>query len=292
MRPLRIVFDTNAFSGANFDVLESGPMRALCRKGRIAPVYGHVFFEETLRAYGNEGKRNDLVNRWLPFIVETCDRICNDFVGIFHDELVRGLGPHAPKLLPSRDYERVKAAVQHIPLDGSWRAWHASQPELSIEDGKKAAQREISKQIRQEVADWRKAVRYSRKRDGRLQLDNFLNAELDQGGREFLINGSIVESKDPAALYDRWSRAKAQYPYFTMFVLNMAYIAHYAADKPNDPIDMNAQADLDIMTHLMHADAVVSNETGFFRTAFDDLWRSRGKIMFNSVEFGRFLDKL
>lgn len=39
------------------------------------------------------------------------------------------------------------------------------------------------------------------------------------------------------------------------FVINMLYIAHHAMTKPNDKIDLNAQADLNLMTHLLHADA-------------------------------------
>lgn len=53
-----------------------------------------------------------------------------------------------------------------------------------------------------------------------------------------------------------------------------------------------AGADLDVMTHLLHADALVSNETRFMRTAFDDLWRPKGKIIFTSSEFAAFLLKL
>lgn len=72
----------------------------------------------------------------------------------------------------------------------------------------------------------------------------------------------------------------------------MTYIGYYAATRPNDKIDLNAQADLDLMTHLLWADAVVSNETGFLRSAFDDLWRPKGKVIFTSTEFAKFIEKL
>ena len=83
-----------------------------------------------------------------------------------------------------------------------------------------------------------------------------------------------------------------QYPYFTTFVINMLYIAHHAMTKPSDKIDLNAQADLDLMTHLLRADALVSNETGFLRQAFDDLWRPRGKVIFTSQQFTDFIQML
>jgi hypothetical protein len=46
------------------------------------------------------------------------------------------------------------------------------------------------------------------------------------------------------------------------------------------------------MTHLLRADALVSNETGFLRYAFDDLWRPKGKVLFNSQQFVAFLEKI
>ena len=36
-----------------------------------------------------------------------------------------------------------------------------------------------------------------------------------------------------------------------------------------------AQPDLDIMTHLLHADMFVSNEAGFAKKAFNDIWTPR-----------------
>jgi len=287
---LRVVFDTNAFSPGNFELLEQGPMRRLCHCGRIVPVYGHVFVEETLRAYGAERRREDLIKRWLPFIVDTADGICNDFIGIWHEELVQGRGPNARVLMPRRDYQKFFAQLADIPFDGSWRAWHASQRDRDIDAQKRAAQQKVSASIRKEVADWRKAVRYAPRKHGVSRLDEFFESEVEHAGREFLP--FLIKCKDPHAIVGRWSRAKAQYPYFTTFVINMLYIAHHAMTRMNDGIDLNAQADLDLMTHLLHADALVSNETGFLRTAFEDLWRPRGKVIFTSQHFADFIVKL
>lgn len=290
MTTLRVVFDTNAFDPHHFDLLAQGPMQKLCHNGRIVPIYGHVFVEETLRAYGTERKREDLVNRWLPFMVATADRICNDFIGIWHAELVQGRGPKTCIFLPRRDYEQFIARLPDIPLDGSWRAWHGTKLDRDIEDGKKAAQKRISVLIRKEVADWRKAMRYDPGKHGTSRLDDFFEREVDNAGREFLP--VLVKCKAPYAVVDRWSRAKDQYPYFTTFVTNMLYISHHAMTRVNDGIDRNAQADLDLMTHLLHADVLVSNEAGFLRTAFDDLWRPRGKVIFTSQQFADFIAKL
>src|SRR4051794_12241514 len=124
---LRVVFDTNAFQPGTFEILQTTNFVDLCRIGRIEPVYGHVFFEETLRAYGVAGKRDDLVNRWLPFIMRTAaGRLCDDFISIWHSELVEGRGRHARIYLPRKIVERIESEIPRIPLDGSWRAWHAS----------------------------------------------------------------------------------------------------------------------------------------------------------------------
>ena len=160
-----------------------------------------------------------------------------------------------------------------------------------IEDGKRTAQREVSKDIRQEIADWKKAVGYSERRHGAaLPFTEFVKQEIDFGGRDFIQ--ALIKCRDPVAVADRWSRDKAAYPYFTTFVNNMVYIGYHAATRPNDKIDLNAQADMDLMTHLLHADAIVSNETGFLLTAFNEIWRPRGKVIFTSPQFSDFVQKL
>jgi len=287
---VRVVFDSNIFDVENFESLEKSPLPRLFGAQRVLPVYGHVLIEETLRAYGAAGKRDFLVKRWLPFIVATCESICNDFNGIFHEELVRGRGPHARRLLTRKDYERFKNRLPHIPLDGTWHAWHASKAERDVEDGKRAAQREISKEIRAEVADWKKAAGYQPNKHGLPNFVKYVQSEVDHAGREFM--GALIKAKDVPAIADRWSRRKSYYPYFTEFVYDMLYMAYYAMTKPSAPIDMNAQADLNVMAHLLYADVLVSNEKGFLRTAFDELWKPRGKVLMTGPAFLEYLGKL
>lgn len=146
----------------------------------------------------------------------------------------------------------------------------------------------MSKDIRQEVADWRKAVGYSEQKHGRvIPFEQFAERQLDRSGREFIE--ALVECRDPKAVAKRWARDKAAYSHFTAFVSNMTYLSYYAATRSNDRIDLNAQADLDLMTHLLRADALVSNETGFLRNAFNDIWRPCRKVLFTSKEFADFI---
>lgn len=288
---LRVVFDTNAFTPENFDLLANSPLLQLCRIGRVVPVYGHVFLEEVWRSYGNEGKRVHLVERWIPFIVDTVDRLCEDFITIWHRELVQGRGRKTNIFMKPAKQVPLLRNLRTVPADGTWKAWHASQTERMVEDNKRTAQREVSKAIRQEVADWRKAVSYSEQKHGKvIPFVEFVEREIDRTGREFVE--ALIECLDPRVVADRWTRDKAAYPYFTTFVENMIYTGYYAATRPNEKIDLNAQADLDLMTHLLRADVLVSNETGFLRNAFNDIWRPRGKVIFTSPEFADFTKKL
>lgn len=286
---MRIVFDTNALSNESFDLLEASPMRELCRKGRIAPVYGHVFIEETLRTYGSERRRADLVTRRLPFLADTATFICNDFLEIWHSELVQGRGVNARVFMKAKARDRLLAAWRNVPPDGSWRAWHASTAAREEEDRKRAAQKQTSQGIRDEIVAWKQNAGYDPKRHGTPDLRRYIDANLVYGGKQFI--SALIQCHNPDAVADRWARDPSAYPFFTTFVKNMFYIAHHAATMPNS-IDLNAQADMDVMTHLLHVDVLVSNEARFLRTAFNDVWRPKGKVMFTSSEFAAFLRKL
>jgi hypothetical protein len=288
MAPVRVVFDSNIFSVENFDSLEKSPLRRLFAARRVFPIYGHVFIEETLRAYGSAGKRDQLVTRWLPFVVATCDCICNDFNAIFHEELVRGRGPHARKFMRRRDYELLKRRLPHVPLDGTWHAWHASKAERDVEDQKRAAQRKISKEIRAEVVDWKKAIGYRPEKHGLPNLGGYVQTEMDHAGRAFI--SAIINTRNPGEVANRWSRNKNFYPYFTEFVYDMLYMGFYAMTKPDAVLDLNAQADLNVMAHLLQGDVLVSNEQGFLRTAFNDLWKPRGKVLMTGPQFLKYLE--
>lgn len=286
--PLKVVFDTNAFSPKSFPLLDKSAMRARCREGRIVPIYGHVFLEETLRAYGQEDKREQLVRQWLPFMAETVKRFPDDFIGIWHREVVQGLGINTDFSMPPKKQEKFLARIPSIPLDGSWRAWDRAQPALQIEAAKRAAQREVSKDVRLEFAAWRKMVNYNARKHGTSRFANYAAGEIDYAGRQYLP--AVIKCVRPHAVADRWAKTMWRYPYFTTYVANMLYMAHYAMTKPNEPIDLNAQADLNLMTHLLRADIVVSNEEGFFKTAFEDLWRPLGKILWTTEQLCRFLE--
>ena len=287
---LKVIFDTNIFMPIHFDLLANSSLVRLCKERRIMPVYGHVFLEEMWRAYGKDSRRNHLVERWIPFIAATVDRFCDDFITIWHRELIEGRGRRTNIYMHRRMQKSLLAGLANVPLDGSWEAWHKTENERAAESAKRTAQRDVSKGIRQEVAAKLKESGTSWKQHGGpAPLEEFLKRNIDKTGRGFIK--ALVKCRDPGEVANRWSRDRDAYPYFTTFVTNMIYMAYYSATRPNDGIDLNAQADLDLMTHLLHADVLVSNEKGFLKTAFEDLWRPKGRVIFTSEEFVDFINK-
>jgi hypothetical protein len=285
---LRVVFDTNTFQPSEFDLLANGPLVHLCKTGRIRPVYGHVFLEELWRSYGNEEKRKHLIAKWIPFVIETVDRFCDDFITIWQRELVRGYGRKTNIFMKPRSQRNLLKNLRHIPADGSWRAWDLTREERSIEDEKRFAQYKQLKEIRKEIIEQSKSIGYSRRKHGEvLAFREFARGAIDYAGREFIMG--YLQCSNPTAIANRWSRNIQDYPYFTSFIENMLYLGYYPGIRQNTKIDINGQADLDLMTHLLAADVIVSNEQGFLRQAFIDIWKPRGKKLFTSQEFADFI---
>jgi hypothetical protein len=188
-----------------------------------------------------------------------------------------------------RSRERLVTAWRNVPADGSWHAWQASAAERQEEDRKREAQKQTSKGIRDEILAWKHKVDYDPRLHGLPDLQRYIKDNLEFGGKLFIP--ALVKAANPRAVANMWSRAPEAYPFFTTFVRNMLYISHFAASQ-TDGIDLNAQADMDVMTHLLHADVLVSNETRFMRTAFNEVWRPKRKVLFTAAQFADFLKKL
>lgn len=288
-QPYRVVFDTNVFTRESFDLLERSPMRSLCKSGRVTPLYGDIFLEEMLWAYGGS-KRRDLVERWLPFIERTVDRFCAPIPDILHRELVQGHGLKTNIFMPKRDQEWLLLRMRQLPLEGTCDVWEATKRDREQRTRSQQAEHQIMVGIRNKLAKGRKDGTFNPKNDPQRELKNHLKANIDFAGHQLL--SVHVPCKNPNAVARRWARMKNHYPYFSTLVSNFLYRCHYSAVRVNDAIDPNGHADLNIMVHLLHADAVISNEQGFFRKAFDDLWRVKGKRIFTTPEFVRFLANL
>ncbi|MFZ6644457.1 hypothetical protein ACO0LO_01970 [Undibacterium sp. TJN25] len=283
MTVLRVVFDTNVFQKDSFELLEQSPFRQLVEEGLVNVIYSHIFQEEIFKAYRIDAKRDDLLNKWIPYVLNTSDRLCNDFVHIWEDELINNRKHQTPIYMPPKDYGALRRNVRALPPDGSWHGFERARQDLDENDRKRKAQNREWRAIRQAVKDWRRAPENAANKHARSELVDIMKTEFIPFGRSFIKHH--FKHRSPIGLAARWARSPSAYPYFSQFVRNMVYMGYYAAMRDNDKIDLNAQADLDLMTHLLHADVLVSNETKFMRLAFRDLWESKGKLFFNTEQF-------
>jgi hypothetical protein len=94
------------------------------------------------------------------------------------------------------------------------------------------------------------------------------------------------------SLFSSWHRRKSYYPFFTQFAEDVVFQEVHFMTNHESAIDLNAQADLEILAHLLRADAIVSNELGFLKKAFAANWQSKRKTLFTSDEFAQHLRRL
>lgn len=288
---LRVVLDSNVFSAAHFEAIFQSRFQQLCRRGRIVVVYGGEMLDETLRAYTAERTRFDLVTKWIPLILQTATRFCDELPSIWHKELVQGLGTKASELMsPARDLN-VREHLAHLEVDGSSSlvseeviaAWQSG-------DSRRAERREGAKTMRREMAAMARERGISvgdAHRMRRKDLDH-----LEEVIALSVIERFIARQGRAPALYHQWAGAKTNFPYFNEFVRNVVYQDVLFMTDHSTKLDANAQVDLDILTHLLRADCVVTNEAGFMRRAFADIWRPRGKVLFSTAEFSSYLEHL
>jgi hypothetical protein len=288
MTELRVVCDTNLFTQQNFDVLDKSPMRELCARGRVVPIYSGTFIDEMAWAYRRDKLRDDLLTRWLPFIVETGIRFHEHLPLIWHRELVQGLGQRASTHMAARQRQNIIESFEGAPSDGSWSLVAEAEPERQRDLERLQAQREMAKEIRLEISEEVKSRGLARV-DRTVPRHVREKLELDFG-RDVIER--IVAPRDWRAVHDRWRRSRRTCRYFDQFVVNMIYKQILFATDGAASIDMNAQPDLDLMTFLLDADVFVTNEKGFARRAFNDLWRPRGKVILTSDEFAALLHRM
>jgi hypothetical protein len=69
----------------------------------------------------------------------------------------------------------------------------------------------------------------------------------------------------------------SHYPFFAAFVDGIVFSGYFAACRPDEKIDRNAQADFEQLCYLQWADVFVSNDTKFLSAAFEALWKPKGR---------------
>lgn len=281
MRPLRIILDSNVFSEANFDALDNSRFRDLCKVGRIEAIYPVIVLEELSGAYRGERTRSELIDRWLPFVIDTASGFCLELREVWHQELVCGRGNNAPVFMSSERVAKIVHQLQTLPRDGTWSVVLTTQAARDFIGMEKKLSREQSKVIQKqfESDDAWIADLYSSKPELVRQIGpGYIKQQL--------------RAKNSHALSSLWLRDPDRYRYVTQAIKNAMFMRTYAVVNKSAAIDTNAQADLDVMTYLLSADILVTNEKGFMKSAFEVMWYPQGKVLFNLDEFIGFLNKL
>ena len=188
---------------------------------------------------------------------------------------------------PSK-YRSVVQELKHIPADGSWQVLHTAAIEIQSECLRKKARRDNSLEMRAEVRKLAKEGGIAKHLRQGVGLVKEESEHLMKMLGPSLIK-RFVSPNNWRPISNQWMRNTDSSPFFTQFVKNAIFQEMLFITDHSVRVDMNAQADLDILTCLLQADVLVTNESGFMRTAFEHIWRPRGKVIFTSDEFTDFL---
>ena len=285
------MLDSNVFTACHFDRLYNSPIKRLQNAGRVDLVYSAVMLEETLRAHARPSTRKDLVDRWLPFILDTAPRLGDEITSIWQKELIQGDRSEAAFYMSRDKYDSTVAELQTISAHSDWPVLKAAEKDIHNDDLLKKARRAKSLAMREEAR--KKAEEAGVPKLGRENVGAVIERStplMEHIGPDLIER--FVSPENWRDVSTRWASNKVAYPFFTEFVRNEVFREILFMTDHSVRVDSNAQADLDILTCLLHADALVTNETAFMRTAFDHLWRPRGKVIFTSAEFAEFLSRL
>lgn len=285
---MRIVFDLSALHGEHLHRVRDSALPSLVRKGYAQVFHTPVFIEECLlgaRSERYQGRWADVL-KWAVAIPPAGYFL--DKAAIWREELVLGRGRYARHVYSSRatrrhsshvEFEAMLAAVAERRELSAELAGAAA--ELARDDEKRRAQRHTFQQIRESVAGQARRAGATAalrdvpfwsvlKRDRRtwdFHLADLLGATHADRARALLATG------------------RDRYPFYASFVDGLCFAGYYAACRPQEKIDPNAQADFEQLCYLQWADVFVSNDTKFMKAAFDALWTPKGRRLMTTEEF-------
>ena len=285
---VRVIFDRSAFHGERFDALFRSPLRQRIAQGRIEVYHTPIFIQETLETWGSP-RATDAWRAHLEFAAD----ICNGGMFLSRDDIFRGEFFGQPRrLLPAKPTKTlpcisvVLAKMREVALSGDLATeWLDSKAELEDTRLKKTGQRALFSRVRREAMSTHKTRRVTRPRQ-KYSYAQYSQAELTRNGRDLMI---LVDERRANELADRWEARPEAFPFYTAFVEGFLYSQYYAEIEVNRPLDKNAQADYEQLAYLVWADLFVSNEGGFLESAFNALWKPKGKRLESAEGFSALL---
>jgi hypothetical protein len=278
----RVILDRSALHGSTFQAFVESRLSDHCRAGKLQVYHPPVFLKETLALYSRKDRRMELLNQVMFSESIGVAGVFRDSVDIWEDELIRDRGPATPYLTSAEEEQLLWTRIKKGVSRANWAAWNATISDRDLEFDKKAAQRRLYSTIRSETAQ-----RIKREAPGSL-LSQYSFAEHRNCNLRSLGTTLIAtqfDKIDTRHLERRWFEEMDRYPMFTSFIEGILYAGYFAAVRPNDRIDTNSQADVELLTFLNFADIVVSADTRFFRAAFEEIWSIRGKRLMSPTTF-------
>jgi len=278
-QPLRVVLDSNVFSADHFSTLKKSRFLDLVNHRRVVPVLPAAMMEETLRAYCGRS-RSLLLTEWLPFILETQVKFCVELPEIWRRELALQKRAGASEYLAKPHQENLVQVLKTLPTDGSSSLMAKVLPTWLRGDEQRKLTRRATVALRT-----RPLPKKARSLDDSLP-------ELQLTAARRLIGFVTPHQSVARDLLARWYAKRQDYPFFTQSVDDLVLQPLLPLVDHSVAVDFNARPDLEILVHLIRADALVTNETRFMASAFDAIWKRRGKLRFSSSEFAMYLDRL
>ena len=287
---MRIIFDRSSFHGKRFELLTSSRLQLLVAQRRVEVFHTATFLDELIQSYGSAKASSSSWREHLRYAAHICNGGMFFTVDdIWRSELVDGWATASRHLLPHASFVGLQGTLLRTADTGDLsQEWAESEPARLDTRRKKIKQRAIFREAREAVAQARREGRLR----GRLRdypFSDYRRSQFTHNGRALM---RAVDEERAAELADLWEASPGEFPYYTAFVEGFVYSQYYAAIEHNGRLDGNEQADYEQLAHLIWADVVVSEDQAFFRSAFDTLWKPRGKRMESAESFVELLETL
>jgi len=153
----------------------------------------------------------------------------------------------------------------------------------TINRAKMKRMKQIGAQMRQSVSD---TLRYENRspKDIRESWEDVLSRGLIKLGTDLITKQAYHTKFLKWVTHKRWKRNPSGFSFFKDWVTGILYMQYYAMKYQNEPLDKNAQSDIQHLLYLRMADGIVSEDQKFMKEAWRELYRARGKQYYSVAD--------
>lgn len=279
---IRLILDRSSFS--RFDDL-SEKLLVLIKNKRASVWVTPMLLSETAemmlkQSYVDEARRH------LKFILQISEeRWFQDNFEIFRSEL--GIWPRRNDyyFLKSLDEASWKKTMAALANGGNFTS--VATKEIAdgnaLNRGKMKRLRKTGIEMRLEIAEKVRQINRSTK-DIRETWNDFVSKSLVKFGIDMLIKHKYYTKFLSCISVQRWEKNPDAFPFFKDWISGMLYIQYYAMRHQNDPLDQNAQSDIQHLLFFRMADGIVSEEKKFMKSAWQELYAPQGKQYYSVAD--------